>query len=141
MPHPKFKSWVDSTLGFLSLFKILISFWLPSFLLTYVLILLKIHWAPSEVSTHLSTVVAWREKKFKHFVFKSRISKKQFEPFLRKLNFKLFHYKARVQPVSKITTIATAVAIVVLPPAFNRWQGYRIMPCPSGDFFCHSKET
>jgi hypothetical protein len=26
---------------------------------------------------------------------------------LRKSDFKLFHYKARVQPVSKITTIAT----------------------------------
>ena len=57
-------------------------------------------------------------KKFKHFVFnkyfflvlgvlKSKISKKSFEPFLRKRDFKLFHYKARVQPVSKITTIAT----------------------------------
>ena len=68
--------------------------------------------------THLSTAVAWREKKFKHFVFykyfclvlgllKSRISKKSFELLLRKLDFKLFHYKARVHPVSKITTIAT----------------------------------
>ena len=68
--------------------------------------------------THLSTAVAWREKKFKHFVFnkyfslvlgvlKSKISKKSFEVFLRKLDFKLFHYKARVQPVSKITTIAS----------------------------------
>ena len=70
------------------------------------------------VVPHLSTAVAWREKKFQHFVFykyfclvlgllKSRISKKSFELLLRKLNFKLFHYKARVQPVSKITTIAT----------------------------------
>ena len=68
--------------------------------------------------THLSTAVAWREKKSKHFVFnkyfflilgvlKSKISKKSFEPFLRKLDFKLIHYKARVQPVGKITTIAT----------------------------------
>ena len=59
-----------------------------------------------------------KEKKFKHFVFykyfclilgllKSKISKKSFEPFLRKLDFKLIHYKARVQPVGKITTIAT----------------------------------
>ena len=67
---------------------------------------------------HLSTAVAWREKKFQHFVFnkyfclvlgvlKSKILKKSFEPFLRKRDFKLFHYKARVQPVSKITTIAT----------------------------------
>ena len=57
-------------------------------------------------------------KKFKHFVFnkyfclvlgvlKSKISQKSVEGFLRKLDFKLFHYKARVQPVSKITTIAT----------------------------------
>ena len=67
---------------------------------------------------HLSTAVAQRKKKFKHFVFnkyfslvlgvlKSKISKKSFEPLLRKLDFKLFQYKARVQPVSKITTIAT----------------------------------
>jgi hypothetical protein len=29
-----------------------------------------------------------------------------------------------------------------LPSAFRyRRQGYKIMPCPSGDFFCHSKET
>ena len=52
--------------------------------------------------------VAWREKKSKHFVFnkyfclvlgvlKSKISKKSLEGFLRKLYFKLFHYKARVQ--------------------------------------------
>ena len=64
---------------------------------------------------HLSTAVAWREKKSKHFVFnkyfcmvlgvlKSKISKKSLESFMRKLDFKLFHYKARVQPVSKITT-------------------------------------
>ena len=67
---------------------------------------------------HLSTAVAWGEKKSKHFVFnkhfclvlgvlKSKISKKSLEGFLRKLDFKLFHYKAMVQPVSKITTIAT----------------------------------
>jgi hypothetical protein len=67
---------------------------------------------------HLSTDVAWREKKFKHFVFykyfllvlgllKSRISEKTTEGLLNKPDFKLFHYKARVQPVSKITTIAT----------------------------------
>ena len=67
---------------------------------------------------HLSTAVAWREFFFKHFVFnkyfslvlgvlKSKISKKSFEPFLRKLDFKLFHFKAMVQPVSKITTVAT----------------------------------
>ena len=69
-------------------------------------------------NTHLSTAVAWREKKFKHFVFnkyfslvlgllKSRISEKINQLLLNKLDFKLFHYKARVQPVSKITTIAT----------------------------------
>ena len=68
--------------------------------------------------THLSTAVAWREKKFKHFVFnkyfslvlgllKSRISEKINQLLLNKLDFKLFHYKTRVQPVSKITTIAT----------------------------------
>ena len=68
--------------------------------------------------TQLSTAVAWREKKSKRFVFnkyfclvlgvlKSKISKKFGEGFLRKLDFKLFHYKAMVQPVSKITTIAT----------------------------------
>ena len=68
--------------------------------------------------SHLSTAVAWREKKFKHFVFnkyfclvlgvlKSKISKKFGEGFLKKLDFKLFHYKAMIQPVSKITTIAT----------------------------------
>ena len=67
--------------------------------------------------THLSTAVAWREKKSKHFVLnkyfclvlglhKSKISKKSNEPLGRKPNYKLFHYKARVQPVSKITTIA-----------------------------------
>ena len=61
--------------------------------------------------THLSTAVAWREKKSKHFVFykyfclilgllKSRISEKNNQPFLNKLDFKLFHYKARVQLVS-----------------------------------------
>ena len=65
-----------------------------------------------------STDLAWREKKCKHFVFneyfflvlgllKSRISEKINQLFLNKLDFKLFHYKARVQPVSKITTIAT----------------------------------
>jgi hypothetical protein len=68
--------------------------------------------------SHLSTAVAWREKKFKHFVFnkyfclvlgvlKSKISKKSMELLGRKLDFKLFHYKTRVQPVSKITLIAT----------------------------------
>ena len=40
-------------------------------------------------------------------LLKSRISKNSLELLLRKLDFKLFHYKARVQPVSKITTIAT----------------------------------
>ena len=69
-------------------------------------------------SSHLSTAVAWREKKCKHFVFnkyfslvlgvlKSKISKKSLLPLLRTLNFKLFYYKARVQLVRKITTIAT----------------------------------
>ena len=69
------------------------------------------------LNSHLSTAVAWREKKFKHFVLnkyfcltlgvlKSKISKKPNEPLGRKLNFKLFHYKAMEQPVSKITTIA-----------------------------------
>ena len=73
--------------------------------------------APVSVA-HLSTAVAWREKKFKRFVFnkyfclvlgvfKSKISKKSNEGLGRKLDFKLFHYKARVQPVGKITTIAT----------------------------------
>jgi hypothetical protein len=68
--------------------------------------------------SHLSTAVAWREKKFKNFVFykyfslvlgllKSKISEKTIEPLLNKPDFKLFHYKARVQPVGKITTIAT----------------------------------
>ena len=72
----------------------------------------------AKVGAHLSTAVAWREKKFKHFVFnkyfclvlgvlKSKISKKSVDSFLRKLDLKLFHYKAMVQPVSKITTIAT----------------------------------
>ena len=67
---------------------------------------------------HCSTAVAWREKKFKHFVFnkyfslvlgvlKSKISKKSNEGLGRKLDFKLFHYKARVELVGKITTIAT----------------------------------
>jgi hypothetical protein len=66
----------------------------------------------------LSTALAWREKITEHFVFykyfclvfgllKSRISKKYLEGLGRKLDFKLFHCKARVQPVSKITTIAT----------------------------------
>ena len=69
-------------------------------------------------SSHLSTAVAWREKKRKHFVFnkffflvlgvlKSRISEKVNQLLLNKLDFKLFHCKARVQPVHKITTIAT----------------------------------
>ena len=68
--------------------------------------------------SHLSTAVAWREKKSKHFVFnkyfclvlgllESKISKNSLKSFLRKLDFKPFHYKARVQPVRKITTIAT----------------------------------
>ena len=70
------------------------------------------------LSPHLSTAIAWREKKCKHFVFnkyfslvlgllKSRISEKNNQLLLNKLDFKLFHYKARVQPVSKITTVAT----------------------------------
>ena len=73
---------------------------------------------PDGYGPHLSTAVAWREKKFKHFVFykyfslvlgllKSKISEKFGEGPLNKLDFKLFHYKAMVQPVSKITTIAT----------------------------------
>ena len=72
----------------------------------------------SQGESHLSTAVAWREKKCKHFVFykyfflvlgllKSKISEKVNQSLLNKLDFKLFHYKARVQPVSKITTIAT----------------------------------
>ena len=61
--------------------------------------------------THLSTAVAWREKKGKPFslvlgLLKSRISEKTIEGLLNKPDFKLFHYKARVQLVSKITTIA-----------------------------------
>ena len=78
----------------------------------------SLHFVHDQKWAHLSTAVAWREKKFKHFVFnkyfclvlgvlKSKISKKFGEGFLRKLDFKLFHYKAMVQPVSKITTIAT----------------------------------
>ena len=70
--------------------------------------------------THLSTAIAWREKNSKHFVFckyfclilgllKSRISKKYLEGLGRKLDFKLFHYKTRVQSVSKTTTIATRI--------------------------------
>ena len=66
---------------------------------------------------HLCTAVAWREKVCKHFVFykyfclilgllKSRISKKSFEGLGRKPDFKHLHCKARVQWVSKITTIA-----------------------------------
>ena len=65
-----------------------------------------------------STAVAWREKICQHFVFyryfslvlallKSRISEKTIKTLLNKLDFKLFHYKARVQPVNKITTVAT----------------------------------
>ena len=68
--------------------------------------------------THLSTAVAWGEIFFKHLVFykhfclvlgllKSRISEKTNELLLNKLNFMLFNYKARVQPVCKITTIAS----------------------------------
>ena len=68
--------------------------------------------------SHLSTGVTWREKICKHFVFykyfclvlgllKSRISKKSNEGLERKFDFKLFHYKARVLPVSKINTVAT----------------------------------
>ena len=62
----------------------------------------------SRTDAHLSSAVAWREKKSKHFVFnqyfslglgvlKSKISKKSFEGFLRKLDFKLFHYKTTLQ--------------------------------------------
>ena len=40
-------------------------------------------------------------------LLKSRISKKSLEGLGRKPDFKHFHYKARVHPVSKITTIAT----------------------------------
>ena len=40
-------------------------------------------------------------------LLKSRISEKTIKPLLNKPDFKLFHYKARVQPVSKITTVAT----------------------------------
>ena len=72
----------------------------------------------SEFTAHLSTAVVWREKICKHLVFykyfflvlgllKSRISEKTIEGLLNKLDFKLFRYKARVQPVHKITTIAT----------------------------------
>ena len=50
-------------------------------------------------------------KKVQAFIFnkyfKSRISEKINQLLLNKLNFKLFHYKARVQPVRKITTMAT----------------------------------
>jgi hypothetical protein len=57
-------------------------------------------------------------KKYKHFVFnkyfclvlgllKSKISKKSVELLGGKPDFKLFHYKARVQRVSKITALAT----------------------------------
>ena len=78
----------------------------------------KIHLEESRIKSHLSTAVAWREKKYKHFVFykyfslvlgllKSKISEKINQLLLNKLDFKLFHYKARVQLVRKITTIAT----------------------------------
>ena len=40
-------------------------------------------------------------------LLKSRIAEKVNQGLVRKPNFKLFHYKTRVQPVSKITTIAT----------------------------------
>ena len=89
---------------------------LPSCLLP--LLLFEFRQFQSNSTTHLSTAVAWREKKYKHFVFnkyfclvlgllKSRILEKTIEPLLNKPDFKLFHYKARVQPVSKITTVAT----------------------------------
>ena len=65
---------------------------------------------------HLSTAVAWREKSPSILslrnifcrvlgVLKSKISKKFGEGFLRKLDFMLFHYKAMIQPVSKITSL------------------------------------
>ena len=87
------------------------------FLLKTISMATQLHWNITN-SAHLCTAVAWREKKFKHFIFykcfclvlgllKSRNSEKINQPFLNKLDFKLFHYKARVQPVSKITTIAT----------------------------------
>ena len=70
---------------------------------------------PVKSYSHLSTAVAWREKKCKHFVFnkylslvlgllKSRILEKINQALLNKHDFKLFHYKARIR---KITTIAT----------------------------------
>ena len=86
--------------------------------MSYLRIYLYVGTIDEFVKAHLSTAVAWREKKFKLFVFykyfslvlgllKSKISEKTIESFLNKLDFKLFHYKAMVQPVSKITTIAT----------------------------------
>ena len=79
---------------------------------------MSLHVDIEKLTPHLSTAVAWREKKSKHFAFnkyfslvlgllKSRISEKTIEALLNKLDFKLFHYKAWVQPVQKITTIAT----------------------------------
>ena len=66
--------------------------------------------------THLSTAVAWREKKFKHFVFhkyfflilgllKSRISKKSLELLLRKSEFKLFYYTGCKSPKDTFSKI------------------------------------
>ena len=70
--------------------------------------------------SHLSTAVARRKKKSKHFVFnkyfslvlgvlKSKISKISFDPLLRKLDFNLFHNKARKQPVSKSTPTGSRI--------------------------------
>ena len=68
--------------------------------------------------SHLFTAVARREFFFKHFEFykyfclilgllKSRISKQSFKPLGRKPDLNFFHCNARVQPLSKITSIAT----------------------------------
>ena len=78
----------------------------------------QVLWTLVLIFSHLSTAVDWREKMFKHFVFykyfslvlgllKYRISEKINQALLRKPDFRLFHYKTRVQLVSKITTIAT----------------------------------
>ena len=77
--------------------------------------------APARIIEHCSTPIysrSLKRKKVQAFwllpkfflilgLLKSRISEKVNQSLLNKLDFKLFHYKARVQPVSKISTIAT----------------------------------
>jgi inorganic pyrophosphatase/exopolyphosphatase len=78
-------------------------------------------------SSHLSTFYSrsLERKKLQAFcllqIFFSgtRISEKTIEPLLNNLDFKLFHYKARVQPVSKINTIATLLLFEGIPRALK----------------------